>query len=60
MQTGRNDWMGDLAQDIKFDKDFPVAETSLDALLRYMAGEGAVDAALAAMRDAYAEFSATQ
>ena len=36
------------------------AQTSLDALLRYMAGEGAVDAALAAMRDAYAEFSATQ
>ncbi|WP_112184181.1 YozE family protein [Ralstonia sp. GX3-BWBA] len=59
-QTERDDWIGDLAQDIKFDKDFPVAETSLSALIRYMADEGAVESALAAMRDAYAEFSAAQ
>ncbi|WP_081936017.1 YozE family protein [Burkholderia sp. 9120] len=56
-QTERKDWIGDLAGDIKGDKTFPVAETSLAKLVAYLEREGAVEGALSAMRAAYAEFS---
>ncbi|WP_081472898.1 YozE family protein [Burkholderia ambifaria] len=57
-QVGRRDWVGDLAQDIKGDKDFPIGETSLDELVAYLKSERAVDEALTALKQAYAEFSA--
>jgi uncharacterized protein YozE (UPF0346 family) len=55
-QTERKDRIGDLAGDIKGDKTFPVAETSLAELVAYLEREGAVEEALSAMRAAYAEF----
>lgn len=55
-QTRREDAIGDLARDIESDKDFPVAETSLEALIDYMDAAGAIDDALKAMRAAHAKF----
>ncbi|KIP12933.1 MULTISPECIES: YozE family protein [Burkholderia] len=58
MQVDRRDWVGDLAQDIKGDKDFPVEETRLAELIAYLKSENAVDEALTALRQAHAEFLA--
>ncbi|QYD69269.1 hypothetical protein KZJ38_02475 [Paraburkholderia edwinii] len=58
MQVDRGDWVGDLARDIKHDKDFPVEETRLDELVAHLKSERAVDEALTALRQAYGEFSA--
>jgi uncharacterized protein YozE (UPF0346 family) len=56
-QAERDDWVGDLADEIKRDKNFPVTEGSLAKLLAYLKRVPAPADALAALRAAFEEFS---
>ncbi|VVE50597.1 hypothetical protein PCO31111_04696 [Pandoraea communis] len=56
LQINRDEPIGDLARDVKSDRDFPVSEASLEELIDYLSSQGAVDGAIRAMRDAHAEF----
>lgn len=58
-QTKRNDPVGDLAQDVKGDRKFPIAEGSRTGLQGYLEGSGAVPDAIRAFEDAWREFEAT-
>ncbi|WP_275718660.1 YozE family protein [Ralstonia solanacearum] len=51
-QADREDQVGDIAHDIKRDKDFSVAETRLDELIAYLEGETGDDVMLSAFRRA--------
>ena len=54
-QLGRNDPIGDLAEDALGDKQFPPVN-SLKALVRYLESRGACGDAADAARDAWREY----
>ena len=54
-QLGRNDPIGDLAEDALGDKQFPPVN-SLKALVSYLESRGACDDAVDAARDAWKEY----
>ena len=54
-QIGRNDTIGDLAEDARRDAQFPPVN-SLKALVRYLESRGACDDAVDAARDAWKEY----
>lgn len=55
-QVGRDDPVGDLAQDIVSDRKFPTSAASLAALNRHLTGKGAHPGALDALKTAWREF----
>jgi hypothetical protein len=59
-QLKRNDPVGDLARDVKGDRDFPIAGNSRLALERYLGRSGAVPEAIRALRAAWREFETAQ
>lgn len=57
-QSGRDDPIGDLSDDVVRDKSFPTNTQSLAKLERYVAGRRAHKDALTALREAFSEFRA--
>lgn len=57
-QKDRDDPIGDLSQDIKRDKQFPLETNSLSILTEYLVRNRACDEAIQALAEAYAEFKA--
>lgn len=55
-QADRNDIVGDIAIDIKRDKDFPVAESTLEGVIGYLSLRTSEAAIHDAMREAFREF----
>jgi hypothetical protein len=55
-QVWRDDTVGDLAQDIVSDREFPTSAASLAALNRHLTGKGAHPGAIDALKTAWREF----
>lgn len=58
-QAKRNDPVGDLARDVKGDRQFPFAESSRAILQAYLERSGAVPEAIRTFRDAWREFESS-
>lgn len=56
-QADRGDQVGDIADDIRRDKDFPVAETRFDELIAYLESKTGDDVMLGALSRAHVEFA---
>lgn len=55
-QVARSGPIGDLARDVQADEAFPAMQTKLNKLRYYLHSQMACDGAIAALRDAYAEW----